>query len=153
MLLLSFLRLSFCNSIQCTCFSFSASSGVLYFIFCRLFALFSLRFPASLTLVSHGNVVAVPVFVFQFCCFTSAKSAADVHIIPYNTPVINHAALVHRPRCGHMIWPYKWPTYDIRFMDINRQRLQSRHRPVPFVRTVKRVKKCLFLSKFTAGIE
>lgn len=26
----------------------------------------------------------------QVCCFTSVKSAADVHIIPYNTPVINH---------------------------------------------------------------
>lgn len=56
-------------------------------------ASFSLRIPASLTAVSvsHGNFVAVCVFFifFQFCCFTSVKSGADVHIIPYNALVIS----------------------------------------------------------------
>ncbi len=111
-----------------TLVSFSlVSSRVLYFIFCHLFALFSLCFSASLTVcLSWEFCCRVSVFFFffyQFCCFTSAKSAADVHIIPYNTLVINHAALVHWPRCGHRIWPNKWPTYDVRCMDINRQRL------------------------------
>lgn len=123
-----FYVLSFYSSLQYTCFFFSVSSRVLHFIFCRLFALFSLCFPASLTVVFMGIMLpCLCLFFFfcshQFCCFTSGKSAADVHIIPYNTLVINHAALVYRPRWGHRIWPNKWPTYDIRFMDINRQRL------------------------------
>lgn len=50
-----------------------------------------------------------------FCCFTSVKSAADVHLISYNTLIINRASLVHQPRHRHEIWPNKGPTYDIRF--------------------------------------
>lgn len=55
-------------------------------------ATFSLLFcfPAYLTVASHGDSAAESVFASHlFCCSTSVKSEADVHLIKYNTLIIN----------------------------------------------------------------
>ena len=94
-------------------------SVVFYFLphsCCLLASCFSLF--SSIAVAPHENFVAASVFAFfffffgsqQFCCFTSVKSAPDVHIIPYNALIINHASLAHQPRCRRTIWPNKWPT-------------------------------------------
>lgn len=73
----------------------------------------SVCFPASLT-VSCGDFVAVFMFVILFtqsCCFTSVNCAADAHLMPYNSLVINHVSLVR-------FAPYLWLNRIIRFLDV-----------------------------------
>lgn len=76
---------------------FSFFSRVLYFTLSH-FSLASLpRFLSvflhpSLLLLCHMGILLLCVFLFfshQFCCFTSVKSGADVHIIPYSALVIS----------------------------------------------------------------
>lgn len=119
-----FYPLSLCHSCfpHCTCFLFSFYSRDLHFIFFHISAaslphFLSFFFPAYHTAVSmclmRILLLCLCLFFFshQFCCSTSVKSAADVHIMPYNTLVINHVSLFHQPRYRHSIWPNKWPTY------------------------------------------
>lgn len=54
-------------------------------------------FPAYLTVASHGDSAAESVFASHlFCCSTSVKSEADVHLIKYNTLIINS--------CLYQLW-------------------------------------------------
>lgn len=91
-------------------------SVVFYFLphSCCLLASCSLCFPASLLPLMRISLLRLCLPFFfgsqQFCCFTSVKSAPDVHIIPDNALVINHASLAHQPSCRRTIWPNKWPT-------------------------------------------
>ena len=113
-------------TLLCTFVFFSPSPPECCILLSALcFSLFS-----CIAVAPHENFVAASVCLFffffdsrQFCCFTSVKSAPDVHIIPYNALVINHGSLAHQPRCRHTIWPNKWPTYDVRYPNMKSKRL------------------------------
>lgn len=81
-------------TLQCTAFFFSCSSVV-----------FDL--PLWRSSLSCGDRAALFACWIFFCCFTSVECAADVHIIPDNTLVINHPSLLHHPRYRLRIWPNK----------------------------------------------
>lgn len=83
---LFFLLLSFLLAPWVSYFNFSHIPA--YFIFCQFSPLFC--FAAYLTVASHGDSAAESVFASHlFCCSTSVKSEADVHLIKPNTIIIN----------------------------------------------------------------
>lgn len=81
-----FLLLSFLLAPWVSYFNFSHIPA--YLIFCQFSPLFC--FAAYLTVASHGDSAAESVFASHlFCCSTSVKSEADVHLIKSNTIIIN----------------------------------------------------------------
>lgn len=123
--LLSFLLYAFFPTLFSTLLYSSLSPQECYILFSAAFllAIFSLL-PCILycQCISWEFCCRVCLFLFcshHFCCFTSVESAADVHIIPYNTLVINHASGPSAEVQTKRIEPNKWPTYDIRLMDTN----------------------------------
>lgn len=83
---------------------FSANLWLTYFHFSHIPACFFavtfsplFCFLAYLTVACHGDTAAESVFASHlFCCSTSVKSEADVHLIKYNTLIIN--SCLHRLR-------------------------------------------------------
>lgn len=89
-------------STQETCISFSSTLLPL----CLTFSLFSC-IPCCCLCVSWEFCCCVCLFFFVHISFVVPHlciSAADVHIIPYNTLVINHVSLFHQPRYRHTVF-------------------------------------------------
>lgn len=85
---LSFLLTRECHILISVAFQLAFFSVTFSLLFC---------FPAYLAVAFHGDSAAESVFASHlFCCSTSVKSEADVHLIKYNTLIINS--------CLHQLW-------------------------------------------------